>query len=312
MVRSRYFEVVDKYLVAYIDNDAAGITAVIADDAVIDYSTIGKKNGKSEITKALSWKETYDIRTVTTSNVMSYADGDNIVIALMAHFLIADEWKKYLYPLSFGGKFVFKIDATSSLIREIVYVQEYQVENTLYIRDWKLASRVADLSATKLFDLDKKMEEIQTEEGVQKFEDLVKVFFWAFDQQDYTVLRSMASDNIHLLRYKTYSYGQFETTGIDNINLFIEQNREYYAQDNFAITIRNIEKDGDDVIVTASHLLPQRTGTKKLNVNTKYHSFYDEDITIRFILIDGSYQISDISMVKMADVQYNGYKLLHA
>lgn len=310
MTTSKYFEIVNKYLVAYLDNDKNTLEKIVDQNIKAVYSTIGKIKGKKELIEKLYWKEEYDIRTVTTTNVMSYYDNGYIIIGLIAHHLIANERNRQFYPLSFGGKYVFKLNKSDAKIEDVYYAQEYQVENTMYIKSWEFAKRIPDLAAIHCFDLQKMLTQADNKSLEERLREYTYIYFWALDTRNEEVLRQMSKDDLHMLRYKTMSYGKFEFKGIEGLSNFIDENRNYYMQDNFSITIRKVLYNEDKIIVKASHLLPSRTGTKKLNINTKYHTFYDEEIFVTFEKEADTYKVADVAMEKLADVQLNGYKLL--
>lgn len=308
----RNYEVIDAFLTSYVKNDWQGLSSALAEDIQIQYSTVGNHTGLGDVRDALKWKESYNVHTVTTTNVLSYIEGEHTVVGLIAHHLIGNEAGSEFYPLCFGGKYVFTLDNSTGKISRICYAQEYQVENTLYIRDWKLAGNNPDLSAVAGFYLLKARDAAAAGSNPQEaVKELSKVFFWAMDTNNLAFAKELVTSNIHALRYKTMSYGKIETSGADELEQFIKDCRAYYAMDQYSIAIRSVDERDGALVVNASHLVPHRTGTKKLNVNTKYHSFFDEDIQITFIAEGGAWRIQDLSMKKIVDVHYNGFDILH-
>lgn len=307
MERSQYLKIIDLFMSAYLKGDMHSIDDILADDIEIHYSTIGDYYGKEEVRKALLLTDHYDIHTTTITNEMSYIDGQYEVFGMIGHHLIGNEQGSEFYPLCFGGKYVFVFQ--HSLIEKIYYSQEYQVENTIYIKNWKLASHYSNLEKVKGFDLMKVCSHKQDEKT--DIAQLVKAFFWAFDACDMDCISQIVSDDIFLQRQKTMAYGTMECHGLDHVSAFIQENKDYYSMDQFSITIRSITPLEDGYIVKGSHLIPHRVGTKKLNVHTKYSSFFDEDFIIDIKLTDGKYKISRIIFTKIVDVHLNGFEVLH-
>lgn len=303
---------IDTFLHAFTTNNREALKSVLADDVQINFSTIGTHQGLENVCNALAWNENYMIHTVTVTNVMSYKENGSTVTALIAHHMIANERGPELYPLCFGGKYVFTTDDKTGKITKVDYAQEYQVENTLYIRHWNLATRISNLAAVDCFDLDKAYDAaVAISDPEQVAIALSYLFFWAVDKKDMGMIRKLAAENLHMIRMKTMSYGKFETSGIENVEQFIDESKAYYSMDQYSISVNNVASTDDKIIVNTSHLIPYRLGTKKLNVNTKYHAFFDEDIIITFTKTDNGFRIEDVTMKKIVDIRSHGFEIKH-
>jgi hypothetical protein len=290
------YEMIDQFLSAFLRNDCADIASVLDDNISIDFSTVGKHQGKKDVLKALEWKS-FEIHTITVTNELSYLlENGYKKVALIAHFMAGFERGPQLYPVCFGGKFVFTL--YKNKILKITYVQEYQAENTLFIKEWKLAKRISNLSS-----LDFDLNQILAKNPDKK--TLVKVFFWALDGKDMDILQAISDSNLHISRLRTMSYGpKFEANSFDTLEHFIDESKNYYSMDQYSLTIRNEDENS----VTASHLIPYRLGTKKLNSSTKYNAYYDEDIIVRF----KDNKIADVEIKKITDFSPVAFDIRHA
>lgn len=303
-------EVIRAFLTAYVKNDRDVLARTLDENVELNYSTIGVHHGREAALRALAWQEDYNVHTVTVTNQLPYSDGERDVVGLIAHHLIGNERGSELFPLVFGGKYVFTLCRKTGRLLRICYAQEYQAENTLYIRHWRLAGHEGAYSAIEDFDPRRALAGLEDAPLAEQAAAVCKAFFWAADTGNTELVRALADPEIHALRYKTMSYGSFESSGADALSDFFAQCRAYYAMDQYSFAIRGVEEREDSVVLTASHLIPHRTGTKKLNVNTKYHSFFDEDITVSMKRTPQGLRILDVTMKKIADVHYNGFELL--
>jgi hypothetical protein len=308
----RNYEIIDRYLNSWLKNNLRLNDEILDDNISIHYSTIGDYQEKQSVLNALAWDADYAISTTTITNCMEYTDAAGIHAALIAHHMIANEKGPYLFPLCFGGKYVFLLERDGSRIKSVSYAQEYQAENTLYIKNWHLADRISDLGFISDFQIEKYVDDAYRKSDCREIAaDLSKAFFWALDAQNFGILNQLTSKDIHIKRLKTMSYGAFEIYNQSQLPKFIQESKNYYSMDQYSFTIRGTEETKNSIVVHTSHLIPYRLGTKKLNTNTKYHSFYDEDIDITFIKDGNKYVITDINMKKIVDVHYNGFEVLH-
>jgi len=84
------YEVIDQFLSAFLRNNCADIASVLDDNISIDFSTVGKHQGKKDVLKALEWKS-FEIHTITVTNELSY--------------LLENGYKKSCFDCSFYGRF---------------------------------------------------------------------------------------------------------------------------------------------------------------------------------------------------------------
>lgn len=306
MERSQYLNTIDLFMTSYLKNEISFASKMFADDIEIHFSTIGEFYGKYSVIKALELNSQYAIHTTTITNEMSYFENGRMIYAFIGHHLLADEKDSELYPVCFGGKYIFIFEKDK--IIEICYEQEYQVENTIYLKSWHLASHYSDLQYVQKFKLDKFLN--QTTNETHYIKNLVNAFFWALDIQDMQFIFDIVTDDIYLERQKTMAYGQIIAISKDNIKKFIIQNKEYYSMDQYSIKINEIIKSQDFYIVKGSHLVPQRLGTKKLNVHTKYVSFFDEDFELKISCKNNEYMIKSVIFRKMIDMYMNSIDII--
>lgn len=302
MVKTK--EMIQKFLIAYTENDLISIRDLLSDDIEIDYSNIPSARGFDSVASALKWDEQYDVKRVTTTNYLSYEAGHYEYIGLIAHHLVSFEKNNEMFPLVFGGKYVFKVNLHTKVIENISFVLEYQAENTIYVKDkWKLSNGQNDYSLLSGFDT---ITVLQNAFEKQDIRSIVNLFFWCMDTNDSEILDRLCSDKFTISRDKSVGHERF-TADKSNLSQFILNTNNYYALNQNSIRINEINY-GDSVTVSAQRLTPHRLGTKKLNSTTKYHSFFDEDISI--VLSRQSLKIESVDMKKAADVFYNGFQLL--
>lgn len=302
MVKTK--EIVQKFLVAYTDSNLSSIPDILSDDIEINYSNISSAKGKDNVTDVLKWDYNFDVKRVTTTNVLSYTKDHYEYTGLIAHHLVSFEKNNEMFPLVFGGKYVFKVDLHTNVIDKIAFVLEYQAENTIYVKDkWKLSTGQNDYSLLSEFDT---ITVLQNAVKKKDMAGIVNLFFWCLDTNDLEILDKLCSDDFIISRDKSVGHGRFSSDKRE-LNKFIENTNQYYALNQNSIRINEIN-DGDSITVTAQRLTPHRLGTKKLNSTTKYHSFFDEDISL--IINSQTLKIESVDMKKAADVFYNGIKLL--
>lgn len=302
MVKTK--EIVQKFLVAYTDNNLASIPDILADDIEINYSNISSAKGKNNVTDVLKWDYNFDVTRVTTTNVLSYTKDHYEYIGLIAHHLVSFEKNNEMFPLVFGGKYVFKVNLHTNVIDKIAFVLEYQSENTIYVKGkWKLSTGQNDYSLLSEFDTITVLQNAMKEKDLHS---IVNLFFWCLDTGDFDILDKLCSEKFTVSRDKSVGHDRF-TSDKKSLNKFMENTNQYYALNQNSIRINKINY-GDFISVTAQRLTPHRLGTKKLNSTTKYHSFFDEDISL--IINSQSLKLESADMKKAADVYYNGIKLL--
>ncbi|MFQ9514384.1 MAG: hypothetical protein ACLRZ9_01015 [Eubacterium sp.] len=299
-----YRKITNNFLTYYIENDYNNLSLILSENLTTNYSNLPNVNDKKSLLHGLKWEYSYDVKRVTTTNFMHYIDGKYAFVGLIAHHLVSFEKNNEMFPLTFGGKYVFKINCETAMIEDISFVLEYQAENTIYIKDkWVLSNGQNNYSSFCNFDSNKIYSE-----SIKKcdFKTLTNLFFWCLDTQNLTLLDNLCSDSFFISRDKSVGSDNF-TADKNNIEQFIHDTNKYYALNQNSIKINNIQYDSI-ITINAQRLTPHRLGTKKLNSLTKYHSFFDEDIVIT--INPSTLKFESIVMKKVADVFYNGITLL--
>lgn len=297
-------EMVQKFLIAYTENNLTGIRDLLSDDIEINYSNIPPARGVENVVSVLKWEDQYDVKRVTTTNYLSYTADHCEYIGLIAHHLVSFERNNEMFPLVFGGKYVFKINLDTGVIEKISFVLEYQAENTIYVKGrWRLSNGQNDYSLLSEFDTITVLHNALAKRDIHS---IVNLFFWCLDTNDSEILDRLCSDKFTISRDKSVGHNRFRADK-SNLYEFISETNHYFALNQNSIRINEVNCC-DSVTVSAQRLTPHRLGTKKLNSTTKYHSFFDEDISL--ILNNQSLQIESADMQKAADVFYNGFQLL--
>lgn len=296
---------INSFLTAYTENKLHQITALLDDDIIFNSSILPPIHGRHDLLEQLSWNQKFDVMHVTTTNRMNYQVSDFYYEALTAHHLVSYEQYNQMYPLVFGGKYLFELNINTQKITKISFVLEYQAENTIYLKDhWNLSNGFNDYSILSNFDFDKVQKQSIANRNIR---DLVSLFFWALDTSDIQKFKVLCDNHFQIARDQSVGHSRF-ISDLSGLSEYLLKTRGYYALDQHSVKINSIEKNDPVLTISAQHLTPHRLGTKKLNSNTKYHSFFDEDITIT--MNSSTFKILSVDMKKAADVFYNGFHIL--
>ncbi|MCB6345177.1 hypothetical protein [Enterocloster lavalensis] len=306
-----YSKMVDEFLISYTEGSLKNSTGILADDIMVNYSNLGKFKGKAQVMEALRLPDDYDVKTVTTSNRMEYSDHGNYYVALVAHHLLSFEKYNEMFPLLFGGKYVFTISESRQLITSVSFVLEYQAENTVYVKDfWEFADGFNDYNALSGFDLLRflKQSNLESDKTIVAAQ-LSKLFFWCLDTEAMDILEALTTADFVINRAKVV--GSDKIVGNhDNLSAFIKEDKSHYDLSQYSVAIDGARYISDtEVNVTAQHLTPHRPGNKKLNSLTKYHTFFDEDIELTWIMEGEWLKLKAVTIKRAADLAYYGYKI---
>lgn len=302
-------ELIDNFLISYITNNMPLCSDCLSDSISVQYSNIGQKEGRQQVIDALKWDEDFDVQTVTTTNAISYQNGNRSVTGLMAHHMLSYEKNNEMFPFVFGGKYVFTVNTEENAIENITFVLEYQGENTIYMKDkWKFAGDVVDYQLIKrYFSFDELYKNINCmSDRDERLRQLCSMFFWLLDIGDTEALSPLISDDFTISR-EPYVGNTVFSADKDGLASFIQCTKSYYQLNQYSICFNQIYTEAEDTVLDASHLTPHRLGTKKLNYLTKYHSFFDEDVTVH---VNPEGKIKSVVFKRSADVHYNGFILL--
>lgn len=302
MVRNR--EIVKQFLVAYTSNQLDSIKDILSESVEIDYSNITPVSGRDNVISALTWTQQFDVKRVTTTNTMEYFNDNVQIVGLIAHHLVSYEKNNEMFPFVFGGKYVFTINNTTQLIERISFVLEYQAENTVYMKGlWSFANGHNNYDLLSHFDTGKIYHKAVSERDIAT---LVNLFFWCLDTKDQDTLDILTAEDFNIARDQSVGHERFQADK-ETLSAYIKATDNYYNFNQNSIRINEINEN-TVITVSAQHLTPHRLGTKKLNSMTKYHSFFDEDITV--IINNSTLLIQSVDMKKVADVYYNGFDIL--
>ncbi|MGG5318545.1 hypothetical protein [Enterococcus sp. AZ072] len=308
-----YQTIINNFLIAYTNNDSEGMQKLLSSDVSINYSNLGSAKGIEAVLRALCFEENFDVFTVNTTGIMTYTLNDKFVEALTVHHMVADEKFNTLYPLVFGGKYVFIIDRLSNKIEEISFVLEYQAENTSYmINKWNFSTGKNNYKGLNKFSLKSYLNSLRFEMHLDnKAKDYSKILFWCLDTGEVDILREIVTKDFLIQRDK--SVGEEIFSGApDSLDQYISETRAYFDLDQNSIALKEVHLIDSGLIVEGQHLTSHRLGTKKLNSLTKYHTFFDEDVSIELTKTnDCDLRIRKVQMKKAADVHYNRVSIIN-
>lgn len=302
MVRIR--QIINNFLTAYTGNRLDSIQDLLDEHVIYQSTNMGTLTGKAQVIQKLKWDHDFDIARVTTTNRLSYTDNDTYIEGLIAHHLVSYEKNNELFPLVFGGKYVFHVSLNTYKIIKICFVLEYQAENTIYVKGlWKQSNGWNDYSCLSDFNTHFILDNSMRNRDIYS---LVNLFFWALDTAEIDILKALTAPSFTITRDKSVGHDKF-VSSIENIEEFITATNKYFSLNQNSIRINSIN-ESTTISINAQHLTPHRLGTKKLNSLTKYHSFFDEDISI--VLDLNTLKLTSVEMKKAADVYYNGFSIL--
>lgn len=300
-----YKMITNTFLTAFTENKLSTITDILDDDILFCSSILPEIRGYKKLIEQLSWNQKFDVMHVTVTNRMTDQSSDCYQEALTAHHLVSYEKYNQMYPLVFGGKYLFEINPETLKITKISFVLEYQAENTIYLKDrWNLSDGFNDDSILNDFHFDQVYTQALKSRNIQ---DLVSLLFWTFDTSDIQHLQTLCDDKFQIARDQSVGHSRF-TSNLSDLSQYLKDTRTYYAMDQHSVRVNSVTEKGSLITVYAQHLTPHRLGTKKLNSATKYHSFFDEDILITINSSD--LKFISVDMKKAADVFYNGFEIL--
>ena len=300
-----YKMIINTFLTAFTENKLSTITDILDIDILFCSSILPEIHGCKKLIDQLSWDQKFDVMHVTVTNRMSDQSSDCYQEALTAHHLVSYEKYNQMYPLVFGGKYLFEINSDTHKITKISFVLEYQAENTIYLKDrWNLSDGFNDYAVLNDFHFDHVYAHALETRNIP---DLVSLLFWAFDTSDIHHLQTLCDDKFQIARDQSVGHSRF-TSSLSDLSQYLNDTRAYYAMDQHSVRINSVTETDGLITVYAQHLTPHRLGTKKLNSATKYHSFFDEDILIT--LNSPDLKFISVDMKKAADVFYNGFEIL--
>ena len=310
---NNYQRIIDDFLVAYTTNELQKHFHLLTETVEISYSNIGQAIGLKQVLTKLAWNLNFNINMVTTSNRIGYTSKGKYIDALIAHHLIGFEENNELFPLLFGGKYVFVIDIKTEKIEKIFFVLEYQTENTSFVKTtWKLTNGFNDYTSFSIFNPNTALEFIKREtlNVIETAIALSKLFFWCLDTQDKDFLLNVVSDDFKIVRDSNNENIYFQGNKTNLLD-YISDTNQYFDFNQHSIKINKSENLGTEIRILAQHLTPQRMGTKKINTLTKYHSFFDEDIEIVCSSAEQQLTIKSVKICKAVEISYNSFMIVN-
>lgn len=293
-----YQKLIRKYLISDMKSDKEELQRLLSDDACIQYSNLGVYQGVDSIIQKLCWKnEPFDVNRVTTTNEMHYKDGNKMVVALIGHHLAAYEKNNELFPLVYGGKYIFEIEENK--IKKVSFLLEYQNGNTIYVKDkWKLAGNKKNYEILNSIDLQAIYDDTMKNDD---YLTLLKLFFWCIDTNNINFAVSLVTDDFTISRSLSFGSEKIEGTKL-TLDEFVKRDNSYYSLNQYSFKFNEIKQDLKEIQVYGQHLTPHRIGTKKLNSLTKNSSFFDEDLRVKIRKDSESYYIQSINLNKGTEV----------
>lgn len=302
----RSLDIVKEFLVAFSRNELEAHKELLSEDAQADFSAIGLLQGRDQILKKMRLPEDFSDQSVTIVNALSYEEEDRTIISLIGQHFNAYEDDPYLFAVVFGGQYAFVVK--NGRIEKIVFVLEYQAENTYYLHEWKLSNGHNDYSGYhSVYDGMKQLKAIEAlNDDCVKAEKLTKLLFSSMNTKDLAVLDELLDEDASFSREKTYSSGVYEA-GKKDISEFLSKVENYYDLNEYGIRVNSIKENDAGYLADIQLLSPQRLNTKKLQIGNRYHSFYDEAGHVQF---DRDLKVREVKLEKVADIYYNGFDLL--
>jgi len=304
-----YKTIIINYLKRLQNNDIVGLQNLLEEDVSLNYSNFPSSSSKNCLEIISKWNNNFEVKTVQVSGFLQYYDEANVHILLDAHNLVANENNTEIFPFLYGGKYIFSINERGKIYK-VDYNLMYISENTIYAQDfWDNHSlRIRKLKNN--ISIEKCISFIYRQEAKSEIvKSLTKLFFHCIDSHEFSIISLMIAEKFEITRFKTMKLGIIKGNK-ENLEGFIKECNAYYDLDTYSIKINRILSEDEKYIVHAQHLTPQRVGTKKLNVATKFHSFFDEDIILEFVEENNRILLENVKFDKNVDIHYNGFQVL--
>ncbi|MBQ9328878.1 MAG: hypothetical protein IJ225_10145 [Solobacterium sp.] len=303
---------IQNYLKAFSSGSTEQYRNLLKEDVHIVYSSLGEFNGIEEAIAHVTIPEEFDDFTITMLNTISYPDGTDRVVSTIAQHMNYYEDVPYLYPVVYGGQYVFVVDSEDDRIRSITFQLDYQGENTYYLKHWNLSNGHNDYAAVKaVFSAERAYEEImnRTISEEEKAKQLSRLYLTVWNTRDVSFIQKMSAPEVTFSREKTYSNGTLNGT-LESLESYIKSVDDYYDLNEWGARINAAVKNEDGTISVEFQLLsPYRLGTKKLNSSNKFSSFYDE---AGYIVFNSNWQVTSFSSAKVAEIYMNGFDVIEA
>lgn len=258
--------------------------------------------------------EDFNVRTGTVTNCMEVESGEDTTFYATVHHLLAIEEEGQMFPLLFGGKYRFVCHGETGRIKSVMFDPEYVSGNTYLVRGTWLAAGFQTRSIPGE-ELQRKTRTIRGEElrrspkRAESVEDVVYRFFWALDTVDGELFRETVSPDIRIERAGVNGDAYY-LDGVSGAEAFLEQDKRYYAQNQYSVHIRRIDRaDEKHASVTAWHLYPANTGNKHLGSANRYSQFYNEIIEMELAREKG-WVIKNVRFRRKENTVPYGYEIL--
>lgn len=246
--------------------------------------------------------EEFQVRTGTVTNCMEVESGEDTALYATVHHLLAIDEEGQLFYLLFGGKYRFVCHGDTGRIKSVTFDPEYVSGNTYLLRGTWLAAWLGRRSIPGK-ELRRKAQRAES------VEDVVYRFFWALDTVDGALFWETVSRDIQIERAGVNG-DSYYLDGVSGTEAFLEKDKRYYAQNQYSVHIRQIDRaDGEHASVTAWHLYPANTGNKHLGSGNRYSQFYNEIIEMELVRENG-WVIKNVRFRRKENPVPYGYQIL--
>jgi hypothetical protein len=274
--------VIDRFLCAADRGTLASTSDVLVEDAVADFSTVGRANGVGAIADLLvAPAEGSDVSWTTVTNVVHTGR----LVYARAHHLHAAIDGATLHPFVHGGRIVFETTPAGDRIRSVSYALDYAEGNTAWVPGWDLRRAPATwIDAGPL-----------TEPSREPVGSLDR-FLWALDTLDPDLLAALAEPDV---RYARTPVGgsPIVATGPRAAVAALAEHRLLVPGDQTSTTVTTVEATAPDVVrITGKRLNPADTGNKHRSARAVRTLFYDEVVEAELRRVAGRWRVSAFAM----------------
>ena len=120
----------EHFMEAYVCGKVDECQEYFTEDTVIEYSTVGRHKGISEIQSALRINGDFNVHYTTVSDLMEFEHECDSIIMAKGHHFTAYRDGEFLYPFLWGGKYEFAVNRDTGRINYIRFFLEYEFGNT--------------------------------------------------------------------------------------------------------------------------------------------------------------------------------------
>ena len=298
MIRNEIKLLFEKFVIALECNQVELLNDVMTEKATIDFSTIGKHYGKTNIQDALVWRgKKYSDYQIRITNFAVHENEDKVYQSAYIQSIISYEENGFMHAFLYGGHFVnIAVKESRSWKYHIMrFDLDYVDGNTAFVENWWNLIQYEYFKGQKLrssvvgeFDSPWR----NASEVYANDEDAIKDTFYhyafAMDTADFSDLLTTYTDDVKA----SMPHGVF--SGKREFTEYFKYVRLKEATFSHAAVFKSIDIDGNSAHALIYRTEPNRRGTRFLHKGNKNCVFFSACYHDKFEKIDGQWYIKAV------------------